>query len=124
MPNVAESALFDALPESPRLPRPPKELKAFDKVHLAPGESTVVDLVLDDRSFAYWDPGQADWAHVISYFDNDLGIGPGIQDRRAPGWQVDPGRYDVLVGRSSVDLVGSASVTIEAPAPADEDPAG
>ena len=107
-------------PASPRLPRPPKELKAFAKVHLGPGESTVVDLVLDDRSFAYWDPGQPDWDRVTSYFDNALGIGPGIQDRRAPGWQVDPGRYEVLVGRSSVDISGSVSVTVEAPAPAPE----
>ena len=48
-------------PEAPRLPRPPKVLKAFARVHLEPGVSTVVELQLDDRSFAYWDPGQADW---------------------------------------------------------------
>ena len=51
-------------PASPRLARPPKELKAFAKVRLAPGQTTVVDLVLDDRSFAYWDPGQEDWEPI------------------------------------------------------------
>ena len=51
---------------SPRLVRPGKELKAFAKVRLDPGASTTVDLDLDDRSFAYWDPGQADWEAVSS----------------------------------------------------------
>ena len=45
-------------PESPRLARPRKELKAFAKVRLEPGQSAQVVLELDDRSFAYWDPGQ------------------------------------------------------------------
>ena len=103
-------------PESPRLARPPKELKAFRKVRLDPGESTVVDLVLDDRAFAYWDPGQPDWDDVCAHFDNSLGVGPGVQDRRAPGWQVDPGRYEVLVARSSAAITGRASVTVEVPA--------
>ncbi len=51
-------------PDGARLARPPKELKAFAKVRLDPGESTVVELVLDDRAFAYWDPGQADWETI------------------------------------------------------------
>ena len=31
---------------------------------LEPGETTTVDLVLEGRSFAYWDPGQDDWDDV------------------------------------------------------------
>ncbi len=89
-------------PEGARLARPPKELKAFAKVRLDPGESTVVELALDDRSFAYWDPGQADWETIreraATLFRRRAA------ERRPSGWQVDPGRYEVLVGRSSADI--------------------
>jgi hypothetical protein len=47
-----------------RLARPAKELKAFAKVWLAPGEIKEVELILEDRAFAYWDPGQDDWQDV------------------------------------------------------------
>ena len=36
--------------------RPVRELKAFEKVALAPGESKEVSFVLDKRAFAYWEP--------------------------------------------------------------------
>jgi beta-glucosidase len=98
-------------PAAPRLPRPPKELKAFARVHLEPGQSSVVELRLDDRSFAYWDPGQDDWDEVAARFTQ---ISPQIaaQDRRAAGWQVDPGPYEILVGRSSADVTGRARVEV------------
>jgi len=99
-------------PASPRLARPPKELKAFAKVRLEPGESTTVELTLDDRAFAYWDPGQPDWDEVSA--KAGAMFGQAAQERRAPGWQVDPGRYRVLVGRSSADL--AATVDLEIPA--------
>ncbi len=91
-------------PESTRLPRPLKELKAFSKVRLEPGSSTTVEMVLDDRAFAYWDPGQPDWEEVAGRFTQ---ISPQVagHDRRSPGWQVDPGRYEILIGRSSADIV-------------------
>jgi beta-glucosidase len=95
-------------PNAPRLPRP---LKAFARVHLEPGASTVVELRLDDRSFAYWDPGQEDWDAVAARFTQ---TSPQLveQERRAPGWQVDPGRYDILVGRSSADITGRVRVEV------------
>ena len=99
-------------PEAPRLARPPKELKAFAKVRLEAGESTTVDLVLDDRSFAYWDPGQPDWEEVSARAG--AMFGQAAQERRSPGWQVDPGRYQLLIGRSSQDL--AATVDLEIPA--------
>ena len=40
-----------------RVVRPPKELAAFAKVWLDPGETATVELALDERAFAYWDPG-------------------------------------------------------------------
>lgn len=61
------------------VPRPPKELKGFAKVHLAPGETRRVSVQLDRRSFAY--------------YDVDRG-----------GWAVTPGVFEILVGRSSEDI--------------------
>ncbi len=43
--------------------RPARELKGFDKLSLAPGESRETVIVLDDRSFAIYDPFKGDW-HV------------------------------------------------------------
>jgi beta-glucosidase len=98
-----------------RLARPPKELKAFAKVELDPGESTVVTLTLDDRAFAYWDPGQSDWDAIQPRRAQLAAVEAGItQDRRAPGWQVDPGSYRILVGRSSADLPYAVEVVVRA----------
>ncbi len=58
--------------------RPAKELKGFAKVGLAPGESQRVSIVLDDRSFAFW-------------------------DEQADGWNVEPGSFTLMVGNSSED---------------------
>jgi beta-glucosidase len=100
-------------PDAPRLARPPKELKAFAKVWLEPGESTIVDLVLDDRSFAYWDPGQADWELVKARIRRMVGVDPQPpRERRAPGWQVDPGRYELLIGRSSVEIARRVPIEV------------
>ena len=97
-------------PTEPRLVRPPKELRAFAKVWLDPGESTTVRLELDDRAFAYWDPGQADRAEIRARM-SDLPVSSGGR-RREPGWQVDPGLYRLHVGRSSVEIAHVLDVTI------------
>ena len=104
-------------PESTRLARPPKELKAFAKVWLEPGETKTVNLVLDARSFAYWDPGQDDWDEIKSMSPDMFNVLTPGAERRTRGWQVDGGRYDVLIGRSSQDIV--ARCTVEVPADAD-----
>lgn len=67
--------------------RPVRELAAFTVVHLAPGEERVVELDLDRRAFAYWD--------VVGH-----------------RWWVEPGRYEVQVGRSSAQIVAAAAVTL------------
>jgi hypothetical protein len=36
---------------------------------------------------------------------------------RPPGWQVDPGPYRLLVGRSSADIAHTAEVAVEAASP-------
>jgi beta-glucosidase len=68
-----------------RIPRPPRELRAFAPVTLEPGETTTVSFELDERAFAYWDSG----------------------------WRADPGRYRILVGRSSRDIRLSEEVVLE-----------
>lgn len=63
------------------LPRPLKELKAFRKVSVAPGETVDVQLTLDRNAFAFYNP-------------------------EAKEWQVEPGKFEILVGNSS-DAISS-----------------
>lgn len=72
--------------EKPVLERPDKELKAFQKVFLQPGESRQITLKLDRSAFAYY---------------ND----------KMNNWVVDPGKYDVLLGSSSRDIRLSKSIS-------------
>ncbi|MGP0031606.1 MAG: glycoside hydrolase family 3 protein [Acidimicrobiales bacterium] len=102
-------------PVSPRLSRPLKELKAFAKVWLEPGGSCVAELRLDSRAFAYWDPGQSDWEEVRSRAFDMFGDLSGRTERRPAGWQVDAGRYDLLVGRSSVEIAHTCRLEIAQP---------
>ncbi len=68
--------------------RPDKELKAFAKVCLDPGETQLVHLALDRRSFAVYD--------VV------------VED-----WLVEGGEFDLLVGSSSVDIRASVRVHVD-----------
>jgi beta-glucosidase len=43
------------------VPRPPKELKAFRKVELHPGESKELSIDLDKRAFSFWSPALKTW---------------------------------------------------------------
>ena len=60
-------------------PRPPKELKGFKKVALAPGESKRVEVELPLSAFAFWNP-------------------------ETKKWTIEPGAFDLLVGSSSRDI--------------------
>ncbi len=62
-----------------RLARPPKELKAFAKVALEPGETKTVTLSLDDRAFSYYDPAYHRWL-------------------------AEAGEFEILVGSSAADI--------------------
>jgi len=99
-------------PDSARLARPPKELKAFGKVSLDPGETATVELVLDDRAFAYWDPGQDDWDDVQDLVPEMFNFLSPPVPRRTRGWQVDAGSYDILIGRSSVEVAYRCTVQV------------
>ena len=102
-------------PRSPRLPRPPKELKGFAKVHLAAGEFGAAQIVLDDRSFAYWDTGQPDWDAVRARMHSNVEVFPSAQESSTRGWRVDPGDYDLLIGTSSDRILSRITVTVAEP---------
>lgn len=55
------------------LPRPPKELKAFAKVFVPSGESRRVELELDARAFAFFDPAVRRWVIEPGLFRLHIG---------------------------------------------------
>ncbi len=67
--------------------RPEKELKGFAKVALAPGETKTVQFTLNNRAFAYWNTELHDW-------------------------HVETGEFDILIGKSSQDLVLKKTVMV------------
>jgi beta-glucosidase len=75
--------------EQPRVVRPEKELKAFAKVALEPGEEKRVNFQLQARDFAYYD----------------------VMRR---GWLVKPGDFAILVGASSQDLRLQQTIKVHA----------
>ena len=67
------------------VPRPPKELKAFAKVALEPGETKTVQFALDARAFSFWGDD---------------------------GWTSEPGEFGLACGSSSRDIRATARFTI------------
>ncbi len=68
--------------------RPVKELRDFAKVELAPGETKTVTFTLDQRAFAYYSV-------------------------RIHDWHVETGAFDIMIGKSSRDIVLTKTVTVE-----------
>lgn len=66
--------------------RPLKELKGFQKVYLAQGESQTVTFALNDRSFAVW----------------------------SDGFNVPEGSYEIFVGGTPESLINAGTVQMEA----------
>ncbi len=56
------------------LPRPVKELKAFQKVFLQPGESKAVVLTLDKRSLSFFDDRIQQWSAETGEFEARIGF--------------------------------------------------
>lgn len=50
------------------IPRPEKELKAFQKVFLAPGESTTLGFELSVRDLSYFDEKQGEWVASVTIY--------------------------------------------------------
>jgi beta-glucosidase len=90
-------------PVAPRLVRPPKELAGFAKVRLDPGEKTTVRIELDGRAFAYWDAAPPD-GDAIAARAAALPMRRPSGPASTPGWRMDPGRYELHVGRSSAAI--------------------
>ena len=67
--------------------RPIKELKGFDKVALLPGETKTVTFTLDKRAFAYYNTELSDW-------------------------YVESGEFEILIARSSADIVLTQTVYV------------
>ena len=68
--------------------RPIKELKGFEKVSLEPNETKTVTFTLDKRSFAYYNVDIKDW-------------------------HVETGKFNILIGKSSRDIVLSKEVEVQ-----------
>ncbi|WP_433833925.1 glycoside hydrolase family 3 C-terminal domain-containing protein [Actinoplanes sp. CA-015351] len=60
---------------------PAKQLRGFQKVHLAPGRSTTVTLTLDRRDLARWDVTRQRW--VVENSVHDILLGSSSSDIRA-----------------------------------------
>src|SRR5215217_440597 len=99
-------------PPPSELVRPPRELRAFAKVHLGPGETTTVTLELTDRAFACWDPGDPSWESLLPRAAVSPMIRSDEQRRTTGGWRIDPGTYVLHLGRSSADLPAAVSLQI------------
>jgi beta-glucosidase len=78
--------VYIGLPNS-RVPRAPRELKAFANVAIAQGHSRRVSLDVPRADLAYWDESEGRWV-------------------------VEGGTYDVAVGASSRDIRASASIIV------------
>lgn len=64
------------------MPRPIKELKGFQKVKLAPGETKEVTFTIDKEALSYFDDAQ----HA---------------------WVAEPGKFDVIIAASAADIKGT-----------------
>lgn len=69
------------------LPRPPKELKGFAKLRLSPRERQKARFVLDQRSFAMWNPAER-------------------------AWVAEPGEFELMAGSSSRDIRARATLHV------------
>jgi len=94
------------------LVRPPRELKAFAKIHLAPSERGAVTLVLSDRAFAYWDPGTAETVRLRERMALGTVLPSTGEPERDKGWRIDPGRYELQIGRSSAEVAWRLPLTV------------
>jgi beta-glucosidase len=92
--------------------RPERELRAFAKVHLGPGQETSVTLTLTDRAFACWDPGTSATRELRSRMPLGNMINKAAGPDRPPGWRIDPGPYLLHIGRSSQDITSTVPVTV------------
>jgi beta-glucosidase len=98
---------------SPKVVRPPKELKAFAKVWLEAGGSATVTLGLTDRAFAHWQPDPGPYEAIKDRQQRStISIAPAASEQPPKGWHVEPGEYRLHIGRSSADITHIVPITI------------
>lgn len=68
--------------------RPVRELRAFDKIELAPGETKTVRFVLGSRAFSYW-------------------------NMKIHGWHVQTGDYEIQIAKNADEVILKESVHVE-----------
>ena len=84
MDGAEVSQLYVGLPNA-KVFRPRKELKGFAKTFLKAGESKKVTIPFDDKTFRYWN----------------------VNTNK---WEVEDGKYEILIGASSIDIKLSADI--------------
>jgi beta-glucosidase len=80
--------LYVSYPTTTGVPRPIKQLRGFQRITVAPGETKTVDLTLARDQLAYW-------------------------DATAKAFTVAPGTVHLMVGGSSVDKRAEADITVQ-----------
>ena len=80
----AETVQLYVTDQASTLPRPVKELKAFQKVFLLPGESREVTLTLDKRSLSFFDDRLQQWVAEDGEFEARIGNSSGNIIRKLP----------------------------------------
>lgn len=70
------------------LPRPVKELKGFEKVTLAPGESTTVSFTVDRDDLGFFDPDRHEWV-------------------------AEPGKFDIYIAAAADDVRGKVTFELK-----------
>ena len=80
----AETVQLYVTDQKSTLPRPVKELKAFQKVFLQPGESREVVLTLDKRSLSFFDDHLQQWVAEDGEFEAKIGNSSGNIVRKLP----------------------------------------
>jgi beta-glucosidase len=74
--------------QNPGVDKPVKELKAFSKVMIQPGETKEVTLFLPQRAFMYFNAEKMNWF-------------------------AEPGKYSIMLGNSSQNMQQTVYVTIK-----------
>jgi beta-glucosidase len=85
MEGAEVAQMYVSLPDA-KVFRPEKELKGFAKVFLKPGESKKVEIAFDDKTFRYWNV-------------------------KTNKWEVEGGKYKILLGASSADIRLTGDIT-------------
>ena len=74
--------------EEPTIFKAQKELKAFEKVELNPGEEKEITISFSNKDFEYYN----------------------VENKK---WEVEPGKYNIMIGKSSRNIVLEQKINIE-----------